>query len=252
MTGKLNALQTSQANHSSQLEKIQEGIAYLKIIHRPYTCGGTGGWRRVAYLDMTNPYTTCSSGWKLTGYSKRTCARATDGTNTCDSATFPNRGGEYSRICGRIRAYQWASPDAFKRFPSTFVATIDNTYVDGVIVIHGTPRNHIWTFVAGISEGNPISIDVCPCDTVGAVRVPSFVGEDYFCESGVNETGTTGYILFSTSMTLYGMERTVSPAAHVAHDVILHILSSNCRPQPLMTLRPGSVWIKDCLMRTLQ
>jgi len=28
----------------------------------------TGGWRRVVYLDMTDPSTTCPSGWQLTGY----------------------------------------------------------------------------------------------------------------------------------------------------------------------------------------
>ena len=44
-----------------------------------------------------------------------------------------------------------------------------------------------------------------------------------------------------TLTTLYGMDRTVSPAAHVAHNIILHILLSNSHPQPLMTLRPGSV-----------
>ena len=116
VTGKLNALQTSQANHTSQVEKIQEDVTYLKIIHGPYTCGGTGGWRRAIYLDMTNPNTTCPSGWNMTEYSKRTCGRATDGTNTCDSATFPVRGGEYTRICGRIQAYQWGSPDAFAKY----------------------------------------------------------------------------------------------------------------------------------------
>ena len=93
---------TTQSNHTSQLKKIQDDVTCLKIIYGPYICGGTGGWRRVAYLDMTNSNTTCPSGWKLTGYSKRTCGRATDGTNTRDSATFPVRGREYSRICGRI------------------------------------------------------------------------------------------------------------------------------------------------------
>ena len=190
VTRKLNVLQTSQANHTSQLEKIQKGVqkgvAYLKIIHAPYTCGGTEGWRRVAYLNMTNPDTTCPSGWNMSGYSKRTCARATDGTNTCDSATFPVRGEEYSRICGRIRAYQWATTDGFHRIPSTLVAIIDNAYIDGVSVTHGTPRNHIWTFVAGLTERNPTSVDSCPCDASINISVPSFVANDYFCESGVN------------------------------------------------------------------
>ena len=56
----------------------------------------------------------------------------------------------------------------------------------------------------------------------------------------------------STPMILYGMERIVSPAANVAHDVILHILSSNCLTQPLMTLRPGSVSVMVSPMRILQ
>ena len=178
--------QDLQDNLTHQLEKIEDDITYLKIIHGPYTCGGTGGWRRVAHLDMTTPNTTCPSGWSMTGYSKRTCGRATDGTNTCDSATFPV-GGEYNKICGKIRAYQWATTDGFKRhFPSTLVATIDNAYVDGVSVTHGTPRNHIWTFVAGITEGNPTAYNSCPCDSSINISVPSFVADDYFCESGIN------------------------------------------------------------------
>ena len=204
---------TSQlTNHTSQLEKIQDDITYLKIIHGPYTCGGTGGWRHVVYLDMTDPNTTCPSGWKLTGYSKRTCGRATDGTNTCDSATFPVRGGEYSRICGRIRAYQGATPDGFYANHWGYVTTIDSAYVDGVSVTHGTPRNHIWTFADGLSESNPTAPNVCPCDASIEIRVPSFVGEDYFCESGVNRPwfgGNTDYI-FRSNDTLWDGEDCLS------------------------------------------
>ena len=42
-----------------------------------YTCGGTSGWRRVVYLDMTDPNTSCPSGWQPTGYFKRTVAELT-------------------------------------------------------------------------------------------------------------------------------------------------------------------------------
>ena len=138
-------------------------------------------------MDMTDPTTTCPSGWQLTGYSKRTCGRATDGRFICDSATFPVRGGEYSRICGRIRAYQYATPDGFHRFLPNFVASIDNSYVEGVSVTHGTPRNHIWTFAAGLSETTPKISLVCPCDASININIPSFVGNDYFCESGLHE-----------------------------------------------------------------
>ena len=172
--------ETELADLHTSLEKVQD------FILEQHWCGGTRGWRRVVYLDMTKPNTTCPSGWKLTGYSKRSCGRATDGANTRDSATFPVRGGEYSRVCGRIRAYQYASTDGIVRFPSTLDSIIDNAYIDGVSVTHGTPRNHIWTFVTGLSEGNPTSTLNCPCDASIDIRVPSFVGQDYFCESGVN------------------------------------------------------------------
>ena len=75
------------------------------IINIRYTCGGTGGWRSAVYLDMTDPNNNCPSGWNMTGYSKRTCGRATDGYLTCDSVFFPVSGGPYSQVCGRFRAY---------------------------------------------------------------------------------------------------------------------------------------------------
>ena len=37
-----------------------------------------------------------------------------------------------------------------------------------------------------------MSTYVCPCDASVNIMVPPFVGEDYFCESGVNE-GYPGY-----------------------------------------------------------
>ena len=177
--------QNLKDNLTHQLEKIQDDVTYMKNMHGPYTCGGTGGWRRVVYLDMTDSSTTCPSGWNMTGYSKRACGRTTDGTNTRDSATFPVR-GEYTRICGRIRAYQSGSPDAFWNYHTGRVTTIDGAYVDGVSVTHGSPQNHIWTFAAGYSEGNPTDDGVCPCDSTITRRVPPFMADDYFCESGVN------------------------------------------------------------------
>ena len=173
-------------NLTHQLETIggKVNTLYDQKFRGPYSCGGTGGWRRVVYLDMTDPSTTCPSGWQLTGYSKRTCGRASDGWRTCDSVTFPVSGGEYSRVCGRIKAYQWATTDAFR---NRQVTTIEGAYVDGISLTHNSPRQHIWTFVAGLSEGNPTGNNVCPCDSDHTIHIPPFVGNDYFCESGVNE-----------------------------------------------------------------
>jgi hypothetical protein len=51
------------------------------------------------------------------------------------------------------------------------------------------PRNHIWTFAAGASEATVANHTTnCPCANVwaadNAVPAPSFVGDNYFCESG--------------------------------------------------------------------
>ena len=172
--------QNMQDNITQQLETIKDCIESPPVV---YTCGGTGGWRRVVYLDMTDLHTTCPSGWKLTGYSKRTCGRVSTGRNTCDSATFPVSGGQYSTICGRITAYQSGGPDAF----ANTGRSIDEAYACGMSVTHGTPRNHIWTFAAGTSEGSRESTYSCPCDSTATITIPQFVGNDYFCELGVNE-----------------------------------------------------------------
>ena len=191
----LELYQNLQNNLTHQLEITRDSIINNLPVH---TCGGTGGWRRVVYLDMTDSSTTCPSGWQLTGYSKRTCGRVSTGSYTCDSATFPVSGGEYTRVCGRIKAYQWGATHAFYSYHRGYRTTIDGGYVDGVSVTHGSPQQHIWTFAAGVSEGNPTWTEVCPCDASRDIRVPPFVGEDYFCESGMNEAWYRRYMLYST------------------------------------------------------
>ena len=148
-------------------------------------CGGIGGWRPAVYLDMANLNYNCPSGWQLTGYSKRTCGRGSSSSLSCDSVFFPVNGGPYSQVCGRIRAYQYGVPDAFKGYNYGGQTTIDSVYVSGVAVMYGSPRQHIWTFANGAWE-NDIANEtwICPCDTAGVVSIPPFVGEDYFCESG--------------------------------------------------------------------
>ena len=186
----LELYQNLQNNLTHQLESISNKVDTVcdSLEHLPvHTCGGTIGWRRVVYLDMTGSSTTCPSGWQLTGYSKRTCGRVSTRSRSCDSATFPVSGGEYTRVCGRIKAHQWGLTHAFVDYYRGIRTTIDGSYVSGVSVTRGSPRQHIWTFAAGNSEGRPTSDWVCPCDASIDLHVPPFVGEDYFCESGVNE-----------------------------------------------------------------
>ena len=63
-----------------------------------YGCGGTGGWRRVVYLDLTDPNTNCPSDWQLTSHSKRTCGKISTSDISCDSVFFPISGGT-TQVC---------------------------------------------------------------------------------------------------------------------------------------------------------
>ena len=62
------------------------------------------------------------------------------------------------------------------------VNQLTNIYVE----VSG-PRQHIWTFAAGVHEQTTYTSEPCPCETgsTGGSRVPSFVGENYFCETGL-------------------------------------------------------------------
>ena len=67
-------------------------------------------------------------------------------------------------------------------------STIDDYYLDGLTLSHGQSglRQHIWTFVNGYSE-NVRNRDACPCAPFASgFTIPSFVGSNYFCESGYN------------------------------------------------------------------
>ena len=145
----------------------------------------TGGWMRVAYIDMHNTNSTCPSGLRtLLISSLRLCAMNIDGAG-CSSTFFPVNGIEYSQVCGKIIGYQQKTPDAFASGHNT----TDTNYVDGISVTHGeSPRKHIWTFAAAVHEHNSVPTDVCPCtntrNTPPPPSVPPFVANDYFCDTG--------------------------------------------------------------------
>ena len=74
--------------------------------------------------------------------------------------------------------------------------------MSGVSLTHGSAdnRQHIWTFAAGLTEmTTDVTPESCPCDTFYYDLVPAFVGEDYFCESGVHSAwyDTNFHMLFA-------------------------------------------------------
>ena len=121
----------------------------LAITGHIYTCGdGTPGWRRVAFINMSDTSYNCPPGLGLKSYnSKRACGRSHTTRTGCSSTTFSVGGLPYSRVCGRIRGYQFGSTGAF----SSYAEGIDSYYVEGVSLTHGVAgrRQHIWTLAAG-------------------------------------------------------------------------------------------------------
>ena len=148
------------------------------------SCGGvTGGWIRVAELDMTDSSHQCPSSLRQrTDSGKRTC-RIDPTRIICSSVVFPIKNDRiYSQVCGKIIAYQFGSPDGFGGGSRGNAITIDENYVDGISLTHGNPRHHIWTFAAVSDELG----SACPCISSNSISFssPAFVGEDYFCDTG--------------------------------------------------------------------
>ena len=153
--------------------------------HMGELCGIDGGWTRLGYLDATDPRQTCPTGFKWkSSNGVRACGRATGTGGSCQSVQFPSNGVSYSQVCGKVVGYQYGSPDAVYNGGDPNHNNINSYYVDGVSITHGFPRQHIWTLMSGVSDSNIHANSNCPCSTGSTQRVQSFIGNDYFCESG--------------------------------------------------------------------
>ena len=146
-------------------------------------CGGhKGGWMRIADLD-TSRGDDCFSGWTNITTPVEVCIGPSSNAG-CYSTNFSTLSVPYSKVCGMAVGYQKDGTDAFlaKNFPSR---SINGPYVDGISITYGTPRKHIWTYAIGLQEhGSFDAIFNCPCSQSPGPLPPSFVHDNYYCESG--------------------------------------------------------------------
>ena len=153
-----------------------------------FVCGGSTGWKRVAYLNMSDTSQQCPSVWQEITTPHRVCGRRST-RGSCEGLTYSTGSEQYDQVCGRIIGYQIGSPDtfAFSR------RSINSYYMDGISVTHGSPLQHIWSFVGGLHENS--SAASCPCVTgsTSGTRIPLFVGWNYFCETGITSGHVNGY-----------------------------------------------------------
>ena len=151
------------------------------------SCGDYAGWTEVVNLDMTKSNASCPRGWTLYP-NPRSCGR--NSTQLEASTSFPVRDNKaYSEVCGKVSAYQKGHPDAFGASGVESPEGLDGIYMDGLSLTHGPPmtRTHIWTLAAGAYISGSIRIPTCPCSNstlLWPLTVPSFIGNNYFCESG--------------------------------------------------------------------
>ncbi len=151
-----------------------------------------GGWTRIADIDANNGQ--CPGTWVFTNIPK-VCQRLAAAAG-CKSATFSNFGIAYGEVRGYARAYQYYSTDAFH--PGA-AGGLEGNYVEGLSLTYGAPRTHLWTYAVGYSEDGNYPGSNCPCAKYPG-SLPTFVGADYYCESGnpgaVEDTWYTGDPLF--------------------------------------------------------
>ena len=174
-------------------------------------CGEEGGWTRIAFVNMSEPGTTCPTGLTEGQYDNITLCglnhTVLDGTYdpVCNSTFFSTYGLNYSKVCGQVRGYQYGLAEGFYR-QNIYGYSLSDPYLTGVSITYDdNPIKHIWSYVCGLSEYDAYGIDqlYCPCNTGHSYRPPSFIDNDYYCESGFYDLFAFYGNIFSFNDTLW-------------------------------------------------
>ena len=147
---------------------------------------GENGWRRIAFLNTSDDTQECPPSLGEITSPVRSCGRPSNDVG-CYGDLWSTGDSEYSQVCGQIIAFQVDTPDGFNidlEHNGVDGTDINSVYVDGISLTHGNPREHIWTFAAGSNEQGDVFGCYCNGSSAGALPPPSFVGDNYFCESG--------------------------------------------------------------------
>ena len=191
-------------NGSCSVADLNQAVVNIRSILRERdnivpqcACDRSGQWTKIAHLNMSDPNENCPANWGLISTPVRGCGRMS--THTCESAIFPSNGQSYSRVCGRVNAYQFGSPSAFYQSIRGNHG-LEGAYLDGVSLTYGDAgsRRHIWSFATALFENDPnyqsYLQHVCSCTNTNynwPYQVPSFIGNNYFCATGSPGPGWT-------------------------------------------------------------
>ena len=113
-----------------------------------------------------------------------------------------------------------------------------------------TPPISSCTFAALRSELQSDRLYICPCTNSQSTQlIPSFVGQDYFCETGIIVAIVKVY--FTVMVTHSGMERTVAQEVLAASCTVHHTFAKVYLSLQLIILTSEYVVISCLVMRTL-
>ena len=158
-----------EVQNSNNTNTTQYVYCYMEEL-----CGSNEGWTRLAYLNMSDPSVECPSGFRLyESGGVRACGRPVSSGGSCASVKFPSNGIAYSEVCGRVVGYRYKLVDKPGLQFYGINEGIDSYYLDGISLTHGSPREHIWSFLMDYRYPSP--------------HIQPFVGNDYFCEN-TNDT----------------------------------------------------------------
>ena len=173
-------------------------------------CGGEGGWTRIAFINMSEPGTTCPTGLTEEQYDNITLCglNHTALTNTydpvCNSTFFSTYGLNYSKVCGQVRGYQYGFAEGFDR-NHDYGYSLSDPYLTGVSITYDdNPLKHIWSYVCGLSELDYYyEYQNCPCNIGNYLSPHFFIDNDYYCESGFSDPYAPHGNLFSSNDPLW-------------------------------------------------
>ena len=160
---------------------------------------GIEAWTRVAFFNMSDPTHDCPFNfWPIDQNEVRQMRLCHARYKGCTSVFFSTLGFNYRRVCGRVVGFQFGEPNAFRPFYKRPKRSLEDQYVDGISLTHGqAPRTHVWTFAMAEDETH-FDDEACPCtisDETFSGVVPSFIGNDYFCDTGSRDRYRNIYYL---------------------------------------------------------
>jgi len=127
----------------------------------------------------------CPSTWKSITIPNTSIKACRSGNNSGGvyPVNYSTKCGGFQHFCGKVIGYQKGTTDGF--YEVWVQGThIDDCYLDGISITYGKPRKHLWSLAIGLTFDDYEYLGNCPCSNYTGRSPPSFVRDDYYCDSG--------------------------------------------------------------------